>query len=236
MTATATGQDARDIPGIGRLEFHETDRSRAYWLLPEGGKRRHRLPSVTTIISGTWPKPGLLEWYLKHGGDAPRLRDEAAARGKYVHAFIESFMRDQWRPLSDFPTDTWPYLKGAAAFLADYNPVPIAIERLVCHPEFQYAGRPDLIAEIAGEPTLLDFKTNPEGRIYPEAHIQATAYGIANERCGDPPINRTLLVGINGEGGYNAVPGVDATKAWASMRDFYSHIARLKRELNGGPA
>ena len=234
MTATATGVDSREIPGVGRLDFEESERSRAYWFLPEGGKRRTRLPSVTGIISGTWPKPGLLEWYLKHGGDAPRLRDESAERGKRVHSFIESYMRDDLRPFSDFPTDTWAFLKGASQFLVDYDPIPIESELLVCHPEFSYAGRLDLIADIAGVTTLLDFKTNPEGRIYPEAHVQTTAYAIAHERCGGVEIAQTLLVGINAEGGYNAVPGADATKTWAVTRDFYSQIQRFKRELNGG--
>ena len=234
MTTVTATPTVRDIPGVGRLEFVESDTRRDYWLLPEGGKRRTRLPSVTSVINATWPKPGLLAWYLKHGSDAPRLRDAAAERGKLVHSFVEAYMRDEWRPITDYPTDTWPYLKGAARFLADFNPVPIAVERLVCHPEFQYAGRLDLIAEIAGKPTLVDFKTNAEGRIFPEAHIQATAYAIANERCGDERISDFLLVGIGGEGTYNAVAGVDATQQWASMRAFYHDIQRLKKVVNGG--
>lgn len=235
MVTAELRADQRVIPGIGTLEYEETESSRAYWLLPEGGKRRKRLPSVTTILGGTWPKPALLEWYRKHGNNAVAMRDAAAHRGKSVHAFVEGYLRTGDIPdLADYGAEIAPYITGAARFLWQYQPEPIAIERLVCHPEFGYAGRLDLIASVMDVPTLLDFKTNAEGSIYPEAHVQATAYAIADERCGGEPVQATLLVGISDTGDYFPIMGRDASKLWAVTRDFYRQMGDFKRDLNGG--
>lgn len=236
---TATISIARTIPNVGVLEFEETETSRAYWLRADGAKRRTRLPSVTTILKGTWPRPRLLAWYADKGADAPALLAAAAERGKAVHRFIEEFMRDgTLLPFDAFPPEYHGYLQGAARFLWEHEPKPIAIERLVCHPELNYAGRLDLIAEVDGVPTLLDFKSNPKGAIYMEAHVQAIAYVIADERCGAQRVDRTMLVGIAQDGTYTPVPGETdvAPKVWASALDWYKQQARLRRALGNGEA
>jgi len=223
----------RVIPGIGTLSF-EQEPYRRYWLLPDGGQRRRRLPSVTSILSDVIAKPGLVKWAARLGPAYDRARDEAAARGTAIHAFIEHYL--QTGELLDPPDEHAPYVHAAAAFLWQYDPRPLAVELLVCHPELGYAGRLDLIAEIDGAATLLDFKTNPAGRIYPEAHVQAYAYELANERCAGLDIERTLLVGIGDSGAFQVVEGVDTAKTWGAVLALYGELKQLERRLGGEEA
>lgn len=236
MTATAetAGSVVRSIPGVGTLEFIETDKRREYWLLPEGGQRRTRLPSVTSILRDTWPKPQLLEWYAREGVKAAGLLAAAQTRGKAVHRFLETFLSTgELLPWDVFPREFRPFLEGAARFIWTYDPKPLAVERLVCHPEFRYAGRLDLIAGIEGALTLVDYKSNPKGAVYREAHVQTQAYAMADHRCGAEPVERVLLIGLGEDGSMNPVEGNvnEARKVWASALDFYNQIKRLEKAL-----
>jgi hypothetical protein len=229
---TTATELSRDIPGVGLVEFEETDKRRNYWFTPEGGKRRQRMPSVTSILRQTWPKPALLEWYAKHGRETETLLEKASLRGKAVHKFVEVYMATgELMDVTEFAEDHRPYLRGVARFLWDYNPEPLAVERLIVHPEMRYAGRLDLVAGIRDKITLLDFKSNPRGRVYSEAHVQATAYAIANERCGDEAIDQTLVVGISDSGDYNPVFGSDAAKLWGSVLAFYGELRKFERAV-----
>lgn len=223
-------QLSRTIPGVGLIEFEESEKSRAYWFTAEGNKRRTRLPSVTTVLRGTWPKPQLLEWYAQHGRETETLLERASERGKAVHDFVAQFMESgELMSFGLFPEAHRGYVQAAASFLYDFYPQPVAVERLVVHPEFRYAGRLDLIAMVEGERLLLDFKTNTHGRIYAEAHVQATAYAIADERCGGEPIAGTLLVGLAEDGTYNPVRGVDGSKVWGMLRSAYDELAKFEK-------
>jgi len=227
---------SREIPGVGTLSFRETEKRRDYWLLAEGAQRRVRLPSVTSVLRETWAKPHLLHWYAEHGRQAPVLLEQASARGKDVHRFVETFMSTgEILPFESFPAQHRGYLQGIARFLWERDPKPIETELLVCHPELNYAGRLDLIAAVDDVVTLLDFKSNPSGRVYHEAHVQCIGYTIANDRCTGPAVERTMIVGISETGGCFPVAGeMDVTrKVWASALDYYRTLKRLERALNG---
>jgi hypothetical protein len=81
--------------------------------------------------------------------------------------------------------------------------------------------------------TLVDFKSNPKGAIYKEAHVQSVAYMNADHRCGGEPIDRVLLVGIAEDGSLNPVEGNlnEAKKVWGSVLDFYAQLGRLDKAL-----
>lgn len=235
MTSTTDVHLERTIAGVGLIEFIETEKSRAYWFTPEGAKRRQRMPSVTSIIRNGWPKPALLEWYARHGSAAEGLLKAASDRGKAVHKFVEVYMATgELMDVADFPEEYRPFLRGAARFIWDYDPAPLAVERLVVHPEFRYAGRLDLIAGVRNKVTLLDFKSNPRGRVYSEAHVQATAYAIANERCGDEAVDQVMVVGISDSGDYNPVIAADAAKLWGSLLAFYGELRKFERATGEG--
>jgi hypothetical protein len=228
----------REIEHVGRLDFQQSERRREYWLLPEGAQRRARLPSVTTILRDTWPKPALLEWYAREP-NASAILANASVRGKNVHRFVETYLTTgELLGFDRFPDDHRGFLKGAARFLFEYAPTPATdgVERLICHPELRYAGRLDLLAYLADAPdvlTLVDFKSNPRGNIYNEAHVQCAAYRMADERCGGDPIGRTLLVGLAEDGSVKPVDGNDheARKVWGSALDWHSQIKRLEKAL-----
>lgn len=231
----------RAIAGVGVVEFEQTfhadgrTRRREYWFTPEEGVRRRRVPSVTGILRDTWPpSEGLRRWWTKQGEAGPGLLEEAAQRGTAVHRFIEQYLTTGEIDSFDADEQLLPYLQAAAAFLWEYEPQPLEVEQLVVHPEYGYAGRPDLVAVVRDVPTLLDFKSNPEGRIYPEAHVQTTAYAAARERCGDPPTEQTLLVGLAASGEFSVVRGLDVPKVWGAVLAFHEQIKRLEKALNGG--
>lgn len=216
MTATVNavkGTASRYIPGVGRLDFAQTDRRREYWLLPDGGQRRRRLPSVTTILGDTWSQAGLLNWY-KREPNAAALLMEGQDRGKAVHRWVESAMGGTVLPFSDFEADYRPWVQAAARFMFEHQPEAIDIERLVCHPELGYAGRLDLLAMLDGQRTLLDFKTSAGGNVYAKAHVQTWAYALADERCGGDPIERRVVVGLSGDGSYRIVESPAAGELW----------------------
>lgn len=235
MSATTDVHLERTIPGVGLIEFAETEKSRAYWFTPEGAKRRQRMPSVTGILRSSWPKPALLEWYAKHGAHTETLLEEASQRGKAVHKFVEVYMTTgEVMDVTDFPPAYRPYLSGIARFIWDYDPQPLAVERLIVHPEMRYAGRLDLVAGVRDVVTLLDFKSNPRGRVYTEAHVQATAYAIANERCGDGVVDQIMVIGISDTGDYNPVVATDAAKLWGAVLAFYGELRKFERALGEG--
>src|SRR4051812_44030565 len=94
MSATTNADNvsvSREIRGVGRLDFEQSERRRDYWLLPEGAQRRTRLPSVTSILRDTWPKPALLEWYAREP-NASAILKTASERGKAVHRFVETYL------------------------------------------------------------------------------------------------------------------------------------------------
>jgi hypothetical protein len=221
----------RIIPGVGTLQYTEQPR-REYWLLPEGASRRRRLPSVTTVLGEVIAKPGLVAWAAGLGAAYPRAREEAAARGHAVHQFIEHYLRHG--ELLELDDEHAPWAQAAARWLWDHDPRAVEVELLVCHPEFAYAGRLDLIAEIAGTVTLLDFKTNAKATVRASAHIQAYAYELANERCGGPVVERSLLVGISDHGQYTVVERADTAKTWGAALALYGELRKLERSLNGG--
>ena len=234
MAATEVARLERVIPGVGRIEYVESERRRDYWFTAEGNKRRTRLPSVTSILRQTWPKPALLEWYARLGREAETALESAANRGKAVHRFVEVYMATgELMDPADFPAEYAPYLRAAAAFLYEYDPRPLAVEQLVVHPEQRYAGRLDLIAAIHDVPTLLDFKSNTRGAVYPEAHVQATAYAIANQRCGGVELQVSMIVGLAEDGTFNIVPVRDATKLWGTVLAFFAEMRKFERALEG---
>src|SRR4051812_36279249 len=131
-TTTESVTLERKVAGVGTIVFEEGVRKdgkpyRNYWLLKEGGTKRTRIPSVTTILRGTWPKPGLLEWYAREGAGVTTALELASRRGRAVHAFVEHFMTTgELLDFDSFPEEYAGYLTGAARFLWDHDPKPLA--------------------------------------------------------------------------------------------------------------
>jgi hypothetical protein len=204
---------SRQVDGVGLIEYAE-EPYRAYYLTPDGGKRRRKLPSVTTILREAWAKPELINWAARMGDGMARARDESTSRGRAVHSLIETYLTSgEMLDVTGFPDDYRPYLRSAAKFILAEDPEPEAVELLVCHPEFGYAGRLDLRARLRGRSQIVDFKTSPNGGVYAEAHLQTFAYELADERCGAPRAEGRSVVAITPDG-YRIVEGADVEKEW----------------------
>lgn len=163
-----------------------------YWL---DGKP---VPGVTSLIKGGLPAPTLVywsakqvaEWVADHPDECESLRsmgrykmvaalketpwetrDTAAVRGTEVHALAEQLVHGAEVEIPDHLTG---YVEGYVRFLDRFQPRPILTEKSCANRKHWYAGRFDLIAEIAGTVWLLDNKTSRA--IYGDNALQVDAY------------------------------------------------------------
>ena len=69
---------------------------------------------------------------------------------------------------------------------------PLAIEQVVFSTRHEFAGTLDLLAEINGVVTVVDFKTGKS--IYAESHLQNVAYRVALAEMGQARATQGLIV------------------------------------------
>ena len=114
------------------------------------------------------------------------------------------------------------------------DPEPVAVERLVVHPEFGYAGRLDLRARIRGREYIVDLKTNKRTQIYPNHCLQSVAYHVADVRSGADPADGELVVAVGPDGTYAEGYTPDGTsEAWAAGLE-YHHRLNLMGDVRNG--
>lgn len=205
MTLTATRKPTTPTVGVVRTPRH------LYYFNGAGP-----WPGVTTVTD-VLDKPALTRWkreQVARGAirNAERLitdrdaGDEAAAiayllalrdegmngrdRGSRIHATLEAVLRRE-SPEVD-PRDA-PAVNGARTWLNETGVQPLEVEAFLIHETIGYGGTCDLIAEIAGEIWLLDWKTSKSvawanGKVYDEMRLQLAAYANAEfiARPGDP--------------------------------------------------
>ncbi len=218
------------------------------------------LDSVSAITN-TLAKEALYAWYEDHGArggaeaqrrgeldslepreiirrvralelGADKQRDEAAERGKAIHAAFETLATTGVAPrLADYPEEWRPWVQGAARAWLLMNPEPEEAERIVCNPQYGYAGRPDLVCRINGRRTLVDYKTG-KGKVYEQAHYQTRLYAMAFEPSMLEPVEDIIIVGISDEGNVNLVH-CEATELDAlGLRSVF----HSRKQINAGMA
>lgn len=193
-------------------------------------------PGVTTVTD-VLDKPALLRWHKEQVAraaiaSAERLvadrtlgnEDAAVAyllaarnagtdgreRGSRIHAALESILRRE--PVEVDPADA-PAIDGARAWLNEAKVHPLEVEAFLINETLGYGGTCDLVAEIAGEVWLLDWKTSksvawPSGKVYDEMRLQLAAYANAEfiarpadpERHPLPAITRHGIVHVTDAG------------------------------------
>ena len=84
------------------------------------------------------------------------------------------------------------YKRQFRAWAESVNLAPRLIEQTVWSRAHQYAGTMDLLAEVNGVSTLVDFKTGKA--VYPEAHLQNAAYQTALAEMGHATPAAGLIV------------------------------------------
>jgi hypothetical protein len=139
---------------------------------PGVGEAKIKLPGVTTILSATMPKDGLVDWSARCGADEVinywtelrRLkpserhdrvhhayrhdRDTAARRGTEVHQLAEALNNDEpVRPPDELRGHVEAYRDWLDAF--DVQPVKDGTELVVASRTHRYCGTVDLVADLA---------------------------------------------------------------------------------------
>lgn len=154
-------------------------------------------------------------------------KDRAAGRGINVHRILEGYLASGGRipNPAEHPEHHRPFIQGLARWLMAARPEPEAVEMIVCDPERGYAGRLDLIAKLARRRTLVDLKTQEDGKIYDSAHLQVQLLKQAEERFGDiTGIERLLLVAVDGHGNYREMECIAPPTIAEHALNFYKEI------------
>lgn len=127
------------------------------------------IPSVTQILVAE----GFIDtsWFTEYGRD----------RGKYAHEAIKLYEQGSLDEESLDPV-LRPYLDAWKQFKTDTGYVSEVVEEPLYSPVYQYAGTPDNIGLLNGEPTVLDIKT---GAISPWVALQLSAYETLKKMCLD---------------------------------------------------
>jgi hypothetical protein len=127
---------------------------------------------------------------------AQKQLERAGEIGSQVHALVEWTLRskmDQEAGPSPCITD-----KAMWAFMAwedwrrSVHLRPLAVEQVVYSEQHGYAGTLDLLAEVEGVPSVIDWKTGKA--IYSEAHLQNAAYRQAVREMGHGDPRQGLIV------------------------------------------
>jgi hypothetical protein len=187
------------------------------------GKGRHYphpvtgelLPSITNVLS-VINKPALPRWSaLEVAKKAWELRlslpnmdeadavdvlkgapwrksDRAAERGTTIHAYLEA--RLLGREPETVEGEALRYRAGAEAWLAEWQPEPVATELTVFSDE--YAGTGDLWCRRDGTFCIVDFKTGKG--IYQEAALQIAALYGAHLTADRTPAPHTFEDNVQG--------------------------------------
>ena len=139
-----------------------------------------RLVGVTTILA-VMAKPALIKWANNlglAGIDSTTYVDNLADVGTLAHHMILCKFKNATPDMSDF---TENQIKMATASLASFTSwesshevKPLVTEEVLISEEFGFGGTPDLLCELDGIVTLLDFKTGKA--LYPEVLYQLGAY------------------------------------------------------------
>lgn len=182
------------VPNMPELQQLDTDESTGerFYVTPSG----QRLPSVTTVLS-YFKKKSLIEWRNRVGNEeADRIMNRAATRGTKFHNMMEGYLRNE----EGFLDGVMPDMKQAFRDMKEtldlidnirYIESPLYSEKL------GVAGRTDCIAEFAGVPSIIDFKTSRSQK-KPEwienYFEQGTAYALMYEELVREPIDQIVIL------------------------------------------
>jgi len=125
-----------------------------------------------------------------------RALDKAGAIGAQAHALIEWHLRTLLghkvgpEPAASDPA-RWAFI-AFRTWAESVDLQPRLIEQTVWSRTHRYAGTMDLLADVNGVSTLVDFKTGKA--VYPEAHLQNVAYQVALMEMGHATPEAGLIV------------------------------------------
>lgn len=204
--------------------------------------------SVTTVLGQTIPKPALQHWYGQQiylAMVADPSMDErtalaspytamkkAANRGTTVHSIMEAY-KASGNIIETVPEEYKGYAKAFYSWVKFANPRILETEKTLTHEGYKYAGTLDMLAVINGKTCIVDFKTNKDGNVYNEAHLQVSAY-IEALKHQDKPTDANvsgydgIIVGLAEDGTFNHQIAKKAFKPFLHCLNLYAFLNRDK--------
>ncbi|MBQ8132760.1 MAG: hypothetical protein IJ193_09745 [Bacilli bacterium] len=227
-------------------EFGDS-KNRGFRALSEYKYQGINVPRVTVILQSTEFDKALLNWVnfigFKHI-DYKQMLDNASLIGRQTHSFIESFIQQKENYKAPVRTevvnctnafkDWWRQLNFS------YSVKVIAEEQPLTCPWF--GGTFDLLLEIDGKRTLIDFKTS--NHITFRYFIQLAAYKYLIQYNYNMPIDAACILRMDKENAQYEMAAIDlsneydnlfmehCTYTFFSQLNTYYAIARTKHEFN----
>jgi genome maintenance exonuclease 1 len=182
------------VDGLPVLDQLNTDESTGerFYITPSG----KRLPSVTTVLSH-FKKKAMIEWRNRVGHEeADRISKRASMRGTKFHNMMESYLRNEDGYLDGVMPDMRQAFNDMKETLDLIDNIRY-IESPLYSEKLGIAGRTDVIAEFAGVPSIIDFKTSTKEK--KEQWIdnyfeQGTAYALMYEELVNEPIDQIVIL------------------------------------------
>lgn len=203
-------------------------------------KYGQEVPSVTTILQ-VINKPALVTWANKMGFQGIKVDEvlkNTANIGTLAHAIIENWIKYK-------KTDFWGYDKKQIIQACQCSKkffewakqqekfVPIVSEIPLVSEKYNYGGCIDLIANLNGKRTLIDFKTS--SGIWDEAKYQTSAYfNMANENGWDCTDILIIRIGREGFETFKVEYKKEAFEVFKSALELFKNIKTYKsaEEIN----
>lgn len=165
-----------------------------FYVCPEG----NQLSSVTTILSATEDKTGLMEWRAWVGDKkADQIRDEATGLGSLMHTHLENHVMGEERPGGS--NLVRQMARNMADTIIERGLVNVsevwAMEEMLYFPKL-YAGTADLIGIHKGEPAIMDYKTTNKMKSKDKINnyaCQLAAYALAHNELFGTQIKRGVI-------------------------------------------
>lgn len=207
-----------------------------YYLDGIGGRTYVSVTEVLNVLN----KPALLTWAARTAAEAifadpvgvstveaavasiHTKRNKAADRGHDAHAVADAYARayrespvEKDRPVLEIggvDVTKNVYFPAIDGFFRTIQPTVLLSEATLANGTHGYAGTTDLVAEIAGQLFVIDWKTSKG--VYPEMRLQLAAYANAERIIGNdfnsaapmPKIDATAIVLLRQDGTFEWHP------------------------------
>lgn len=185
-------------------------------------------PSVTQILS-VIDKPALRIWFGKQVYMATSLNpaiseQEALAeptkqsttakgRGTAVHDIVEAY--ENTGKVAGLEGPFQGYARAFESWINSNDIKVVGHEQTVKSEKYHYAGTLDLLVKVNGNLTLIDVKTGKD--IYPEAHLQVSAYKQALSEDGTELQGAGILL-LQEDGTYKYEQAKDKLKTFLACK------------------
>ena len=160
-------------------------------------------PSSTTILVSYPQSPYLTRWIAEQGwSESQRIKSEAGEAGTRIHEAIQKLLEGQELMRTLFTLEEWWKINTFVAWYRECNPEVIALEVPIFSEKSGYAGRADLVAMVAGQLGVIDYKSS--GSIYKHFPLQFASYAKSIEEMTGLVIEFTaaLQMGAKNKNGY----------------------------------